>query len=330
MPSVDVVIPNFQYAAYLRECVLSVLGQGLDQLRVLIIDNASTDDSVRIAEELARGDPRIEVRVHPVNLGFHASVNEGLDWAKSDYVMVLCSDDLLPPGALLRAVAALEAHPTAAFAYGPYVKMVGPERIIKLGDEPYDVSRSPIYPWFRTSGRDFIAEFCQRIIYMMSPLVRTSIQKKVGHYRPELEQTSDLEVLLRLASLGDVVETPTIQGIQRIHGANLSTRSWRDPVLSMTGTLGIFDSFFTTDGNDLPNAAVLYRSARKSVAVQAYWRGIACLKRLQPGAAIGLFKLAFGLAPSLVVAPPFGYLVRRLRVAERHPVGVRNRIGSYG
>src|SRR5271154_1711677 len=104
MPSVDVLVPNYQYGRFLRQSVSSILDQGIDDLRILIIDNASTDDSVQIARELAASDARIELRARPVNLGMHASLNEGVDWAAADYFTVVCSDDLLPPGALRRAV----------------------------------------------------------------------------------------------------------------------------------------------------------------------------------------------------------------------------------
>ena len=68
MKSVDVVIPNYNYGRYLRACVDSVLSQDVEKLRVLIIDNASTDDSPEVARELAAMDPRVELRLRETNL----------------------------------------------------------------------------------------------------------------------------------------------------------------------------------------------------------------------------------------------------------------------
>jgi glycosyltransferase involved in cell wall biosynthesis len=56
MGSIDVVIPCFQYGRFLRDSVGSVLSQDVDALRVLIIDNASTDDSLDVARRLAAED----------------------------------------------------------------------------------------------------------------------------------------------------------------------------------------------------------------------------------------------------------------------------------
>src|SRR5262245_5768644 len=103
MVSVDVAIPNYNYGRYLRGCVESVLSQDIEALRVLIIDNASTDNSAEIARELARSDPRVEIRIREKNLGPHASFNEAVDWAAGDYFLILCSDDAVTPGSLRRA-----------------------------------------------------------------------------------------------------------------------------------------------------------------------------------------------------------------------------------
>ena len=56
--SVDVAIPCYPYGGFLRDCVTSVLTQAIRDVRVLIIDNASTDDSVEVALQIAAEDPR--------------------------------------------------------------------------------------------------------------------------------------------------------------------------------------------------------------------------------------------------------------------------------
>jgi glycosyltransferase involved in cell wall biosynthesis len=64
MTSIDVAIPNYQYGRYLRECVESVLSQGVPELRVLIIDNASTDNSAEVAQQLAVDHARVHFVRH--------------------------------------------------------------------------------------------------------------------------------------------------------------------------------------------------------------------------------------------------------------------------
>ncbi len=77
MHNVDIAIPNYNYGRFLRESVESVLSQRGVNVRVLIIDNASTDDSAAIACQLAAEDSRVELCLRERNLGPHASFNEG-------------------------------------------------------------------------------------------------------------------------------------------------------------------------------------------------------------------------------------------------------------
>jgi glycosyltransferase involved in cell wall biosynthesis len=114
--SIDVVIPAYQYGHFLRECTTSALDQNVEGLRVLIIDNASTDNTLEIAQQLRADDDRVEIICHRRNLGPNTSYNEGVDWAKSDYFLLLDADDFLVDGALNRATSFMEKHPVVAFA----------------------------------------------------------------------------------------------------------------------------------------------------------------------------------------------------------------------
>ena len=175
---VDVVIPCYQYGRFLRDCVRSVLTQGIGDIRVLIIDNASTDDSVEVAQQLAAEDPRVELVARPRNLGPHASFNEGIDWAKATYFMVLCADDLLAPDALARVVPVMERHPDVGFAYGRAASL--------LPGEPMPVLDASLWnaPWQIVAGQDLIERFCgDGVNHVPGPstvVVRTAVQKLGG------------------------------------------------------------------------------------------------------------------------------------------------------
>ncbi|WP_247417845.1 glycosyltransferase family 2 protein [Bradyrhizobium sp. 159] len=80
MSSVDVVVPCFRYEHFLRECVQSVLAQSGPRLRLLIIDDASPDDTAEVAAELVRSDARVDYRRHVSNRGLIATANEGIAW----------------------------------------------------------------------------------------------------------------------------------------------------------------------------------------------------------------------------------------------------------
>ncbi|CAH2605549.1 Glycosyl transferase, group 2 family protein (plasmid) [Rhodovastum atsumiense] len=305
MSSIDIAVPCYQYGRYLPECVASVLGQGIEDVRILIIDNASTDDSVMIARKLAEQDARVQVLARARNMGPHASFNAGVDWAAADYFMVLCADDLLAPGALRRASQVLDANPDLSFAYGTDRHVVPDTPLPELD------SKVPVR-WQLCSGKDFIRDRCRNPEHYIAAgmvLVRTSAQKQAGHYRPELPHTDDFEMLLRLACHGGVAFTAAVLGFKRVHGANRTNDYLVDRTTDLAERMAAIDSFLAYEGRDMPEAAWLRRRARKSLAERAYWCGVKDLL-LRRRTHRELFHFAFKLDASTRLLPPVGYFLR--------------------
>jgi glycosyltransferase involved in cell wall biosynthesis len=114
-PRVSVCIPTYNYARYLPEAIDSVLGQSLTDFDLLIIDDASRDDTRQVVEEYARKDPRIDFRVNPVNLGMVENWNLCLREARGEFVKFLFGDDLLSSSdALQRMAGILDADPAVS------------------------------------------------------------------------------------------------------------------------------------------------------------------------------------------------------------------------
>src|SRR5690348_14683949 len=109
--TVDVIVPSYRYGRFLRQCVESVLTQSVRNVRVLIIDDASPDNTSEVAAGLASEDGRVEWRRHTANIGHIATYNEGIEWVSARYTLLLSADDYLLPGALERAVNLMDAHP---------------------------------------------------------------------------------------------------------------------------------------------------------------------------------------------------------------------------
>lgn len=319
---VDVAVPCYQYGRYLRECVTSVLTQGYRDLRVLIIDNASTDDSLEVAQQLAAEDRRVDVVAHRTNLGQHASYNEAIDWASSKYFIILCADDLLVPGCLARTVKIMEQHPDVGFAYGLAISLRVPDPMPVFDADPGEAS------WRIVAGEDLIRQLCRQAAYLppgtSALVVRTATQKLAGYYRAELPHTDDLEMCLRVARLGPVAETKAPLAIVRSHGSNRSAfagddysqnvlRFERDPSFFIwhEEDEAAFESFFAHEGRSLPEAARLRRRASRSLGERAYWSALAHLCRGQPGASLDLFKFAFRRCPTAAILPPVSLLFRR-------------------
>ncbi|RYZ14506.1 MAG: glycosyltransferase family 2 protein [Alphaproteobacteria bacterium] len=195
-PSVDVVIPCYNYGHYLEHCVQSVLSQQDVDVRVLIIDDVSRDNSVEVAERLAAADPRVSVLKHTVNKGLVGTANDGvIDWARAKYTLLLSADDALTQGALRRAASVMDAHPDVAVAYGMALVITENSDMTPAEDE-----RS--FEYKIISGDDFIERACTSWCGVASPtaLIRTDAQHEVGGLDPRFPQTCDMEIWLRLAT----------------------------------------------------------------------------------------------------------------------------------
>ena len=107
MKTVSIIIPVYQVAAYLPQCLDSVLGQTYHDLEILLIDDGSTDGSGEICEKYAAADHRIRL-VHQENAGAANAKNKGLDLATGGYIAFADSDDYVEPVWIEKMVNALE------------------------------------------------------------------------------------------------------------------------------------------------------------------------------------------------------------------------------
>ena len=107
-PSLSVVVPVYDVAAYLPACLDSILGQTHRNLQVVVVDDGSPDDSGAIVDSYAVKDPRVHA-VHIENRGLGAARNEGMRHAVGSYVAFADSDDLLPATAFATLVGSLES-----------------------------------------------------------------------------------------------------------------------------------------------------------------------------------------------------------------------------
>src|SRR5208282_3202982 len=119
MCSVDVVVPCYNYANFLPRCVQSILSQRDVEVRVLIVDDASPDNTAEVAARLAAQDSRVKVLRHEQNHGLVKTANDGvIDWACAEYTVLISADDVLTPGSLARAVNVMNKHPEVGMTYG--------------------------------------------------------------------------------------------------------------------------------------------------------------------------------------------------------------------
>jgi glycosyltransferase involved in cell wall biosynthesis len=310
MAKVDVVVPCYNYGRFLQSCVDSVLGQSMNDVRILIIDDASPDGSAAVAEMIASTDPRITVKAHGKNKGHIQTYNEGIDWAESDYFLLLSADDLLVPGALLRATTILDAEPDVVLTYGDGIEW--------QDSSPFPtIDLKPGLIWTR---QNLVRDMCidgANLVTTPTAIGRTKVQKSIGGYRPSLPHSGDMEMWLRFGSRGAVARIEAVQAIYRKHSSNMSDAyhgaDWGD----YWHRKAAFDSFFEEKSNVMPEFAALRALASSSLGEHALKKGarlvrsgIKTFERNRIDHGVQLLQLSRQLNPELHYSRFFEELLR--------------------
>lgn len=105
MPQVSIVIPAYNVGPYLQRCLDSVCNQTLHDIEIIVVDDASTDDTPEILQKAARQDHRIVALRHDENKGLHLARKAGVLAATGAYTLMLDGDDELDPNMCEQLVA---------------------------------------------------------------------------------------------------------------------------------------------------------------------------------------------------------------------------------
>jgi glycosyltransferase involved in cell wall biosynthesis len=304
---VDVVVPCYNYARYLEACVDSLLSQEGALLRVLVIDDASTDDSSAVAARLAARDSRVEFRRHEKNCGHIATYNEGLlGWAKAKYSLLISADDILAPGALARAAKIMDSHDDVGMVYGMALNFTD-ETAPVIPPEAHSDAFQVI------SSRQFL-KFCY--VSLINPVpspaavVRTSMQQQLGGYRPELPHTGDLEMWMRFAVQGPIAVVRAVQAYRRLHSLNMSHNYYdvllRDCRERDRACREIYEKW----GDRFPEFSQWMDAMRRGLAEEAFWMASRCFDSGDLKSCVECLRFAVEFDPNL----PQSRMWRRLRI----------------
>ncbi|CAH1648877.1 MULTISPECIES: glycosyltransferase [unclassified Chelatococcus] len=193
-PLVSVVIPHFNLGAYLAETIRSVLDLSYDNLEIVVVDDASTDEHSRfmIGQLRRKEDPRLKVVALECNRGLANARNVGVAHAAGDYILTLDADDLLHPGFLSLAVDALERNPEHDFVV-PQAGYFREADEIPLPGEPSNFIDYAIF-----TGEAVIAGLTENRFSTATAVFRKTLLQRFP-YREELRAYEDWDLYLRLS-----------------------------------------------------------------------------------------------------------------------------------
>jgi glycosyltransferase involved in cell wall biosynthesis len=305
MNTVDVIVPCYRYGHFLKQCVESVLTQSGPGIRVLILDDASPDNTADVAATLANNDSRVTVRRHSTNLGHIATYNEGIEWVSADYMLLLSADDYLLPGALNRAVTLMESHSEVGFAFGYAIELSENEAARWNEVAPCQDGECVI------SGKEFILLSGARdIVRTPTAVVRTKLQNTVGAYRPELPHAGDMEMWLRLAAHASVGFVASDQAVYRRHSTNMSlSYDLIHSLPDLEQRKAVFEIFFKHCGHLLPDPQRLHAKLLYLLACDAVSKSSAAFNDGNMEASAQIADLAVAIFPGVTRSAPWRKLV---------------------
>ena len=190
-PAVSVVMPVLDAARYLDASIESVVSQDFTDFELVLRDDGSRDGSRAMLEAWAARDPRIRLDLGERRLGAAGSSNRVIELARAPLIARIDADDRMLPGRLAAQVAAFAAKP-AAVLVGTLAWTIDPAgRRVRAPDLARLIRASRFAPFAHSSV-----------------MMRRAAWAEIGGYRAEAEKWEDLDLILRLAEVGQIWTLP--------------------------------------------------------------------------------------------------------------------------
>ena len=200
IPCVSIIIPAFNYGAFIRHTLDSIFNQKYKSWECIVIDDGSTDNTADVVRGYADRDERV-IYVYQKNGGTSKARNSGLSRAKGEYIQFLDADDLLESRKLQRHAQYLDDNPEVDIVYGGarYFRTEYPD---ERRHSMMEID-APWMPEVSGSGKGIQEALVERNIMVVSaPLVRRRIIDQVGLFDVMLPPLEDWDYWVRCAING--------------------------------------------------------------------------------------------------------------------------------
>jgi glycosyltransferase involved in cell wall biosynthesis len=253
MPKVSVIIPAYNGERYIKQAIDSVLRQTYLDREIIVVDDGSTDNTREILESYGG---RLNW-IAQENQGVAASRNTGLKLARGEYIAFLDQDDIFLPDKLTFQIPLLEEEPSLGLVSSGWQIVNDTGNIV-----------AAVQPWQKLTHLDLVGLIVWKPVFLGAMVFRRCWLDRVGGFDILLEQTPDVDLVLRLATIGcraDWVKQATVN--YRQHEANAS----KDTILQARELNEVVEKFFQKSGLPL-EVKRLEASSRYQSLVWSAWR----------------------------------------------------------
>jgi glycosyltransferase involved in cell wall biosynthesis len=186
-PILSIIIPTYNNAQYLPQAIDSVISQNVAGCEIIVINDGSTDDTAVILTPYAN---QINY-IYQENAGSAAARNTGLAQAKGGFVLFLDADDWLLPGNCVAQMQMLTERPSLGLVHSGW----------QVVDEAGEIVKE-VQPWYTIPKLDLDAWVWHKPVQMGAMMFRREWLETVGGFDPNLRQSHDVDLVLRLALAG--------------------------------------------------------------------------------------------------------------------------------
>lgn len=223
------LIPTFNRAALLKECLDSLLAQSYPLAQIIVIDDGSTDNTAETVR--AYGD-RV-VFLSQANGGKSSALNLGLQNCAAEFVWICDDDDLAAPDGLESLVTAIQEKPDTDIVFGAYSGFIdegGKRRFLM-----------PL-PLLRAGEPDVKINILEKMITnQFATLVRKSLYDRVGPFNLEFRRSQDYEMTVRLSRDARMTAVSKIIFYYRQHATNNAPNASKETKAAVLGRWQDFD-----------------------------------------------------------------------------------------
>ena len=228
-PKVSVIIPVYNVEKYLGPCLDSILGQTLNNIEVICVDDGSTDRSLDILREYEKRDARVKVLTQP-NTNAGAARNKGIQQAKGEYLSFLDSDDHFDPTMLEKCAARMDQDGSDVLVFGAKQHNM---RTGVISDMPWSLrlDRCPQKSVFTPREvKDYLFNNFQN--WPWNKLFRRSFVEQHHITYQEITRTNDMAFVCQaLAQAGRISVLDEYLAYYRVEtGSSLQQSNHRDPM----------------------------------------------------------------------------------------------------
>ena len=204
--AVSVVMPVYNARRYLMRAVQSILDQTFTDFEFIIVDDGSTDRSLKIIRDFEKKDGRIKVISRP-NTGIVGALNDGLQAARGDLIARMDADDVALPERFEKQIAYMQENPECVILGTGIFFMDAAGNIVKRCERPPD--HETIEKWLLNGDAGAMIH--------PSVMMRREAFEKIGGYRQKAKLTEELDLFLRLAQVGRLANLEELLLLYRVH-----------------------------------------------------------------------------------------------------------------